>query len=54
MFQEDFMKTKLAKTYSSRSWDDFCDVTKIQSIKIVTVNTEAEAIKHVVNNVKNG
>tara|TARA_B100000315_G_scaffold201235_1_gene193636 strand:- start:359 stop:2125 length:1767 start_codon:yes stop_codon:yes gene_type:complete len=54
MFQEDFMKTKLAKTYSSRSWDDFCDVTKIQSIKIVTVNTEAEAIKHVVNNVKMG
>jgi len=54
MFQEDFMKTELAKTYSRRSVNDFCGVTKIQSIKTVTVNTESDAIKYVVSNVKMG
>jgi hypothetical protein len=54
MFQEDFMKTEHAKIYSSRSWNDFCGVTKIQSIKTVTVNTEADAIKYIVSNVKMG
>lgn len=56
MFQEDFVKTELAKTYSSRSWDDFSGdmVSKIQSIETVTVNTEADAIKHIVSNVRMG
>jgi hypothetical protein len=56
MFQEDFMETELAKTYSSRSWDDFSGdmVSKIRSIETVTVNTEADAIKHIVSNVRMG
>ncbi len=54
MFQEDFLKTELAKTYSSRPVNDFYGVTKTQSIKTVTVNTEADAIKYIVSNVKVG
>jgi hypothetical protein len=55
-FQDDFIKTELAKTYSDRSLNNFNSdmVRKIQSIKTVVVNTEAEAIKHVVNSVKTG
>ena len=54
MFQEDFLKTELAKTYSSGPVNDFYGVTKTQSIKTVTVNTEADAIKYIVSNVKVG
>jgi ribosomal protein L22 len=54
MYQEEFVKTKLAREYSDRSWNDFSEYLGYETNKIraVTVNSEAEAVKHVINNLK--
>jgi ribosomal protein L22 len=54
MFQEEFVKTELAKEYSGQSWNDFSeDLTyKANKIRTVTVNSEAEAAKYVIDNFK--
>jgi len=54
MFQEEFVKTELAKEYSGRSWNDFSEYLtyKANRIRTVTVNSEAEAAKYVIDNFK--
>ncbi len=54
MFQEEFVKTELAKEYSGRSWNDFSEYMsrKANKIRTVTVNSEAEAAKYVIDNFK--
>ena len=54
LFQEEFVKTELAREYTDRSWNDFAGylVYKAKNIRTVTVNSEAEAAKYVINNFK--
>jgi hypothetical protein len=52
MYQEEFVKTKLAREYSDRSWNDFSEYLGYEANKIraVTVNSETEAIEHIIRN----
>jgi len=52
MFQEEFVKTELAREYSDWSWNDCSEdlAYKSNKIRTITVNSEAEAVKYIFNN----